>query len=250
MVTTSQAAKTVGTESAPEAPAFFVAVMTAEILGHAHEAAFETVRDLLKGRAQQKAWTLAAFAKSGGDGLAAGFAEKVAEVLELEPADADALKTGFSAAFPQAVLAKTPEKLPAALANWLEKAAKRKGAVLAISLLPDEAAAALCAKAQLQNAGISREPLPNNADMPLAKRFVRLARKLKVAPPKIVVIAAGASTARAALEAGCQCVALPNEFTAHGDFSGCQLVLDQPGDIAAEELFDLLFPQMETSGKR
>lgn len=248
MATTSSAAKPVGQESASgETPAFFLAVMLEDALANGHEAAYETIRELLKDNAQRKAWTPALFMRCGGDALARDMARRAAEALEMSPADAETLKTEFSQNYPARVLNKVPEKLPSAMAHCFEEAKKRKGCLLALSLLPDETAVSVFSKAHLDEAGFVRETLPNNADMPLAKRFVRLARKLKAVPSKVVLIATGGVAARAALEAGFLCVAVPNELTAHEDFTGCQVILEQWGDLSANELFNELFPQIIVS---
>lgn len=249
MATTSDIAKTTKESATMETPAFYVVLMLEDAAAKGHAAAFETLRELLKD-SQKKAWTPALFMRCGGDALAPSFVERAAEALELERAEAETLKTKFPASFAQRVIETAAEKLPSGLMSWVEEAKKRKGALLAASLLPEDAARALFAKLHMDVIGFSYEVLPNNADMPLAKRFVRWARRLNVLPPKIVMIATGSVAARAALEAGFQCVAVPDELTAHADYAGCQLVLDQFNDISAGELLDTLFPKLNSLSKR
>lgn len=251
MATTSSAAQSATQEPGrADAPAFYLAIILEDALANGHEAAYETIRDLLKNEALDKAWTPALFMRCGGDALASDLVARVAEALDMTPADAETLKTQFAQTYPANVLAKAPEKIPSAMMHWFDEAKKRKGALLALSLLPDDAATSIFSKAGLEQIGFSREALPNNADMPLSKRLVRLARALKVVPSKIVLIASGAVAARAALEAGFQCVGVPNELTAHADYTGCQVVLEQLSDMSATELFDALFPMAVPADKR
>jgi phosphoglycolate phosphatase-like HAD superfamily hydrolase len=250
MATTSDAAKTTAKEATPaEAPAFYLAVLLEDGLVKGHAAAFETVRECLPD-SKKKAWTPVLFMRCKGDALAPEFVARAAEALELEPAETEMLKSRFAEAFPKRVIEEASDKLGPGLMSWMEEAKRRKGALLVLSTLSDETADAVSAKMRLDQVGFERGVLPNNASMPLAKRLVRLARKLKVAPSKMMMIATGAVAARAALEAGFQCVAIPDELTSHADYSGCQFVMEQYGDISAGELFDTLFPKTLASSKR
>jgi beta-phosphoglucomutase-like phosphatase (HAD superfamily) len=68
---------------------------------------------------------------------------------------------------------------------------------------------------------------------------LQLARKRNVKPRAVLVICTSAPACRAALAAKMNCMALPDAFTSHQDFSGADGVLSAPDTRAVEEFFSV-----------
>jgi HAD superfamily hydrolase (TIGR01509 family) len=75
---------------------------------------------------------------------------------------------------------------------------------------------------------------------PLPDAFLAAAEKLGLSPTQCVVIEDTYKGVRAAVAAGMRCIAVPNEYTLHNDFSQASLVLPHLGELTAEVVHSLL----------
>jgi HAD superfamily hydrolase (TIGR01509 family) len=75
---------------------------------------------------------------------------------------------------------------------------------------------------------------------PLPDAFLAAAEKLRLPPARCVVIEDTYKGVMAATSAGMACIAVPNEYTLHNDFSRASLVLTNLGELTPEVVLNQL----------
>lgn len=120
----------------------------------------------------------------------------------------------------------------------LVKAATRSGiAVGAVSGLREETVTRMADKLQLRDIGVKVLSCHDEEKVfPSPDAWLALARALSARSSRCLALATSSVAARSALSAGMRVVALPDSFTSFQDFSGVDLLLDSPADVAPEEI--------------
>jgi beta-phosphoglucomutase-like phosphatase (HAD superfamily) len=75
---------------------------------------------------------------------------------------------------------------------------------------------------------------------PQPDAFLTAARKLELPPERCVVVEDTYKGVMAAVNAGIRCIAVPNEYTLHNDFSQARLVLPSLRELTPEVVYGLL----------
>ncbi len=135
-------------------------------------------------------------------------------------------------------LKKTPQRPAAPIETLLAEAAKAKVQVGAATFLPEPLARELLEKLGLAESvalQVGAGPSPVRL---LTEGWLKLLQAMKVPPGRAVALGTDAVACKAALVAGLRCVVIPDEATAHQDFSGADLVVEE--DTGALHLKDLL----------
>lgn len=113
-----------------------------------------------------------------------------------------------------------------------------------VTLLDAEAAVQLTTKLGLNEGGHPVVPLKKHAAQTDRRAEVdawgKLVRSVGLSPLRCVSVTTCSRSMKAALAAGMQCVAVPDEFTSFQDYSGADVVLDEFNDEAIGEIFGLL----------
>jgi beta-phosphoglucomutase-like phosphatase (HAD superfamily) len=140
----------------------------------------------------------------------------------------DAL-TGGSVAFDQGMLD-------------LVKAAADKGmGAGALSCFEERDAIRIAQCFDLEAAGIrwvGREP--DATEVPSTDAWLRLARKVQAPPSLCVALVSSAAACHAALAAGIRTFVLPDPFTTHQDFGGCEAIFEPWTPEAAQQVLGVL----------
>ncbi len=128
----------------------------------------------------------------------------------------------------------------------LVQAARQRGLPVAvISVLPTPAAQAAMDKYGLKERGLELFAFheeKKHETFPGADTWMKMARALNKVPRRCVAVVSNAPACKSALSAGMRCVALPDEFTAHQDYSGAEVFLKALAKWREEKLLDQLFP--------
>ncbi|MCX6799088.1 MAG: HAD family phosphatase, partial [Candidatus Diapherotrites archaeon] len=66
--------------------------------------------------------------------------------------------------------------------------------------------------------------------------YLRAVEKLGCAPQEVIVVEDAEKGVESAKAAGCKCIAIPNHYTAHGDFSKADAVVKKFSDINSKLL--------------
>ncbi len=83
---------------------------------------------------------------------------------------------------------------------------------------------------------------PGSKTYPRADAWLKVAKGLSRTPSQCIVLAGSSYSVKTALSAGMRCVAVPDEFTAHQDYSGADAVLETAEDHDPRVLLDLIAP--------
>ncbi len=137
-------------------------------------------------------------------------------------------------------LAKPSVRLDPALSELLADAAKHGLAIGALSFLPAEAARALLERLGLQDRLVLHGAAKSDSDGIGPDCWLAAAKAMGVLATRCVALATGAAACRTALEAGMRTVVIPDEWTAHQDFGGADLVLDDLKALRVKDIQALL----------
>ncbi len=152
-------------------------------------------------------------------------------------ADPEAIRVEKSALYRE-LIAKHAKPMPGAL-EILERLAPVAKLALASSSYPDAVAAVLAAL----DMSCYFDVVVTRTDVMRVKPepdiFIVAARRLGVKPEKCVVIEDAEKGIVAAKRAGMRCLAVPNRFTRHHDFSAADMVVRSLDDINAEMLMNM-----------
>jgi beta-phosphoglucomutase-like phosphatase (HAD superfamily) len=111
----------------------------------------------------------------------------------------------------------------------------------AISALSEDVANALHGHLGLAGRGVR---LFTHADIesnfPRADVWMKVARQLGKSARACIVVTDHMAACKSALAASMKCVVVPNEFTAHQDFCGADLILDSWDEMSAKEILAAL----------
>lgn len=235
-----------GDESAGK-PSFALVLVLEDALVNGYQIAYEVLRNLLPPPSRDT-FTPTMFVRNGGDAVTRDFIGSVADSFELDALTREQLIADFAKSFSERVVAEAGT-LPAGLGNWLEAVQARNGISLAVSTLPEMDALAVMDKITGADVRLTFERLNESAKVHLAKKLIRLSRKLDIPPTRMLMVAVGPMLARSAVEAGYNCVAVPNDLTAHADFPGCMFVLEKFTELSGAELLEGVFPSLTELGK-
>jgi beta-phosphoglucomutase len=91
---------------------------------------------------------------------------------------------------------------------------------------------------------------PEGVNKPKPYIYIYAAKRLNVAPRECVVIEDSSSGVKAAVEAGCFTIAVPNRYSCHQDFSLANLKIESFSDINAEHFFQIVINAKKTKINR
>jgi putative hydrolase of the HAD superfamily len=132
-------------------------------------------------------------------------------------------------------------KLESGVARLLKAMEEEKAVVAVLSSLDDETARLLSAKLGLIDRGVTLLSYASQEkSFPSADAWLKLAKRISIAPACCVVVATSSVSCKAALSAGMRCVVVPDKFTAFQDFGGADNVFDDFGDEAIKHIIELL----------
>jgi hypothetical protein len=136
-------------------------------------------------------------------------------------------------------------RLDGTLGALLADAAKANLLVGAISFLPADPARELVERLGLKEA-LTLEVMPDKAEHGREPSVAEVCRKLllamKLPAQGGVALCSSAETCQGALIAGLHCVAVPDEYTGHQDFSGGDLVLENLKELRLKVLLEMTNP--------
>lgn len=119
-----------------------------------------------------------------------------------------------------------------AIVKSLRKHAGNGVAIGAVSMFDDETADIVLERAGLKDVLAKVETCGSNGfGTPTSDTWLRLAKGLKVIPPRCVSVASSGGACRSALFAGMRAVAYASPSTAHQDFGGADAVVDELSDV-------------------
>jgi len=134
-------------------------------------------------------------------------------------------------------------KLGAGLSKLIDVAQERGMAVAGISRLPQDEAKALAERTGLTARGVQVLGFASaEKTFPGADAWLKTAKLLGKSPRGCMAVASGVIACKAALFAGMRCLAVPDAFTAHHDFSGVDCVLDDWKNMPPGEILSLILP--------
>ena len=85
--------------------------------------------------------------------------------------------------------------------------------------------------------------------MPAPEVWHKAARGVGRSVRKCGALVTGMAACRNAMAAGLRCIAFPDEWTGHQDFSGAILVVEDSGETRPSEVLDALFPPARLCGQ-
>jgi beta-phosphoglucomutase-like phosphatase (HAD superfamily) len=136
---------------------------------------------------------------------------------------------------------KDEAELNPALPPLIKAAQENKMEVVALSPRGEKQAVALMKKLGLDEMGVSLEVADCQDEVfPRADHWLRILKQREQDMIPVIALVTSAGTCRGALTAGATCVAIPDEYTGFGDFSGAKVVLDSLADMTPAELLELV----------
>lgn len=132
-------------------------------------------------------------------------------------------------------------KLDSGVTKLLKAASEQNVVVAALSSLNDETARQLAAKLELIDRGVTLLSYSSQEkNFPSADAWLKLAKRISVAPACCVVIATSSVSCKAALSAGMRSVVVPDQYTAFQDLGGADFVFDDFDERAIDLTLNLL----------
>jgi beta-phosphoglucomutase-like phosphatase (HAD superfamily) len=129
----------------------------------------------------------------------------------------------------------------AAFNALLDESAKRGIKAAALSALPEETAREVLAKSGLASRGVELILFPEDEHhFPRTECWLRHPRSLNKSARACIAVAGTQDASKSALASGMRCIVVPDQFTAHQDFSGVDAVLDGSEDTPLNELLDAI----------
>lgn len=129
----------------------------------------------------------------------------------------------------------------AMLKALLDETAKRGIKAAALSALPEDTARNALAKSGLAARGVELILFPEDErHFPRTDCWLRHPRSLSKSARACIAVAGSQDASKSALASGMRCLVVPDQFTAHQDFSGVDAVLDGSDDLSLSELIDAI----------
>jgi beta-phosphoglucomutase-like phosphatase (HAD superfamily) len=182
--------------------------------------------------------TQVSFARSGMSPLSRA---AITSVLRAAGKKADAIEKAV-AAVDKEVLAycQSGAELDKGLAKLIKAVQARDIPVLAFTALPENVAHVLMKTLGLDNMDVELViPDEVKESFPRADSWLKMLKKCDKEDATLVAVVSSQIACKGSLTAGAACIAVPDEFTVHQDFSGAKLVLDALSDVKPDEILDL-----------
>ena len=126
------------------------------------------------------------------------------------------------------------------LIKWMEAAQARGAAIACISMLPQASSDAVAAHLGFDRWGVQvYSGLPSvDKGFPRAEHWLRAAKAIGRNPKRCLTIVSSNATAKSALAAMMNVVAVTDEFTEYQDFCGANLVCSDLKEVKPDEFFE------------
>lgn len=127
------------------------------------------------------------------------------------------------------------------LIKWIQAAVSRGAVVACVSMLPQESADAVAAHLGFERWGVEVfSALPNAEDrsFPRAEHWLRMIKAIDRNPTRCLALVSSMFTAKTALAAMMNVVAVPDEFTEYQDFCGANLVCADLKEVKPSAFFE------------
>ena len=136
--------------------------------------------------------------------------------------------------------------LPEPMAAVLDAARSAGIELAALSALPQAAAETLMETLGLNTRGVQLTVRDASQDdhFPRADQWLMLSKKMSKSPLDCGVVATCQSVLKSSISAGMRCVAAPDTFTMHQDFSGANAVYEHGEESDASDLISVLCPHL------
>ncbi len=143
-------------------------------------------------------------------------------------------------------LSSQTKKLAGPMAALIDEAHKYGIQLAALSGLPSATATALTESLGLNERGVQVTVIEEqDAHFPRADSWLKLAKSLGKNPFNCGVIATSRAATKSSLSAGMHCVAIPDSYTSHEDFSGADVIIDDLAEMNVEEVMTRLCPHYQ-----
>ena len=127
------------------------------------------------------------------------------------------------------------------LIKWIQAAAGRGAAVACVSMLPQESADAVAAHLGFDRWDVrvfSGQPNGEDRSFPRAEHWLRMSKAIERNPTRCLALVSSMFTAKTALAAMMNVVAVPDEFTEYQDFGGANLVCADLKEVKPNAFFE------------
>lgn len=125
------------------------------------------------------------------------------------------------------------------LIKWMEAAQARGAAIACASALPQASAEGVAAHIGFDRWGVKvYSATPAEKGFPRAEHWLRMAKAVGRNPKRCLTIVSSMATAKSALAAMMNVVAVTDEFTEYQDFCGCNLVCSDLKEVKPDEFFE------------
>ena len=125
------------------------------------------------------------------------------------------------------------------LIKWMEASQSRGAAIACVSMLPQASADAVAAHLGFDRWGVKVfSGLPADKGFPRSEHWLRMAKAIGRNPKRCLAIVSSMATAKTALAAMMNVVAVTDEFTEYQDFCGANLVCSDLKEVKPDAFFD------------
>ncbi len=167
------------------------------------------------------------------------------EPLGIRKVSAEKLVEQVTGAIAEHAAASDP-KIGPGLTKILQLGRERNFAVGVITTWAEDLGQALLAKLGLNEFDARLFSFKDvNRTFPSADIWLKTAKAMSIKPRLSLVIAGNKMACKSALSADMRCVAVPDSFTSHQDFSGADLILDSLEPANAREILNTVFRHSE-----
>jgi beta-phosphoglucomutase-like phosphatase (HAD superfamily) len=85
---------------------------------------------------------------------------------------------------------------------------------------------------------------------PSADIWLKTAKAMNIKSRRCLAVGGNMAACKSAMSADLRCLAVPDDFTSFQDYSGADLVLENPDEMSAKDILDTVFPHSDkASGK-
>jgi beta-phosphoglucomutase-like phosphatase (HAD superfamily) len=147
--------------------------------------------------------------------------------------------------------ASSASKLNAGLGKILQAARERNFVIGIISAWTEETGQTLLTTLGLRELGARLFSFKDvNKAFPTADIWLKTAKAINIKPRRCLVVGGNMTACKSAMSADLRCLALPDEFTSFQDYSGADLVFENPDEMSAKDILNTVFPHSDkASGK-
>lgn len=127
------------------------------------------------------------------------------------------------------------------LSKWIQAAVSRGAAVACVSMLSQESADAVAAHLGFERWGVevfSALPHVDDRSFPRAEHWLRMIKAIDRIPTRCLALVSSMYSAKTALAAMMNVVAVPDEFTEYQDFCGANLVCADLKEVKPSVFFE------------